>query len=67
MYKRQLHALFDKGLITVSAEGVVELHESLLEFPDYASVHEQPLAVDIAEQTSEWLRMHRELHVVGPR
>ena len=67
LLRRDLHALFDKGLITVSAEDTVELHESLLEFPDYASVHEQPLAVDIAEQTSEWLRMHREQHVVGPR
>lgn len=62
LLRRDLHSLFDRGLVTVDPSGRIELGEDLAGVAAYAHLAGESLKVDISKRTREWLALHREQH-----
>ncbi|MFB7956209.1 HNH endonuclease [Streptomyces sp. NPDC056045] len=63
LLRRDLHRLFDEGLIAVSPEAkTLHLDASLQVYPDYAKLDGAPLAVTVTARHVEWLAKHWDLH-----
>jgi len=59
LLRRDLHRLFDRGLIAVNPDSLVvdELPE-LLAFENYRKLDGQPLKIEPSQETRNWLSMH---------
>lgn len=71
LLRRDLHSLFDLGLIAVHPDTLVlDMAGVLLEFDEYAKLHGEPLAVPVTAQHRKWLvehwATHRPVSVVLP-
>jgi len=58
MLRRDLHSLFDQGLITVDADFVIHVAESVRSYPPYAWLHGSPLRVKPSPKQVVWLAEH---------
>ncbi len=59
LLRRDIHRLFDNGLIAVNpSDWSVDVHQDLLDFADYAELQGRPLAVTISTGVKTWLRKH---------
>ena len=60
LLRRDLHALFDKGLITVDPlTSTVMVAKELMEFPQYASLASKQLQIDLNDEQLAWIRAHQ--------
>ena len=63
LLRRDIHTLFDNGLLTISDYGIaIRVHPALKEFPEYARLENQPPKVRLRKKTKAILSDHFELH-----
>lgn len=63
LLRRDIHRLFDKGLITVDvAAQTIDISDGLASVPAYRELRGRPLAVKLPRKTIEWLGRHRQQH-----
>lgn len=61
MLRRDVHRLFDIGLISViPKESTIEIHEDLRIYPAYEDLVGTPLKVEVSHKTQKWLDLHYE-------
>ena len=61
LMRRDIHTLFDRGLIAVRTEvkpSVIDIHPDLSRHPEYASLNGKQLCVDITDAQLHWLALH---------
>mgnify|MGYP000889333821 CR=1 FL=1 len=59
MLRRDIHRLFDDGLLAVNPSTLqVDVGSELEEFPQYARLHEQALTLPLLDRQVEWLEKH---------
>ncbi|WP_179275777.1 HNH endonuclease [Rhodococcus sp. 06-418-5] len=56
--RRDVHRLFDTGLLAVDKGGKIDVEISLLGFPIYAKLHGKPVLAKLKDKQSSWLRLH---------
>ena len=56
--RRDLHRLFDQGLLAVAADGTIDVADSLKEYDLYSGLHAQQLKVSTTPRQREWLALH---------
>jgi ribosomal protein L37AE/L43A len=63
LLRRDIHKLFDDGLLAVHPEThLVSVAPMLRQFPQYATLQDRPLAVGLTEAQRQWLQQHWEKH-----
>ncbi|WP_323182806.1 HNH endonuclease [Aldersonia sp. NBC_00410] len=58
LLRRDIHRLFDIGLIAVDGAGVVDVAAELLDYPTYRDLHGTRVHIDLSEKQRAWLRGH---------
>ena len=58
LLRRDLHRLFDQGLLAVGADGTIDVAKSLAQYELYASLHGRPLTVGTTSRQRDWLALH---------
>jgi len=65
MLRRDIHRLFDDGLLAVEpAELRVDVAPSLAAYPQYARLHDEPLTLRLRDEQVDWLGKHWNEHRV---
>ncbi|WP_125778431.1 HNH endonuclease signature motif containing protein [Antribacter gilvus] len=65
MLRRDVHRLFDDGLLAVEPGRLrIDVAPDLAAFPQYAQLHGVPLAVNVRNEQVEWLNKHWSEHRV---
>ncbi|MFJ5109348.1 HNH endonuclease [Streptomyces sp. NPDC088551] len=68
LLRRDLHRLFDLGLIAVNPTSQkLDVSSDLTAFPQYTQWHGQPITVQLTASHLKWLTMHWDLHRPSPR
>ena len=63
MLRRDIHRLFDDGLLSVNPMGLrIDVASDLIDYPQYASLHGQPLTTQLRTKQVEWLDKHWQEH-----
>ncbi len=63
LMRRDIHTLFDNGLVAVAEGGrLIRIHPTLKQFPVYAQLDNQPLKIRIRRETKACLGDHFEQH-----
>jgi ribosomal protein L37AE/L43A len=66
MLRRDIHRLFDDGLLAVDPSRLrVDVAPTLAIYPQYASLHDQRLTVRLREEQIDWLGKHWDEHRTG--
>jgi len=61
LIRRDIHSLFDAGLISVNPETLlIEVHEVLKSIPTYKELDGRKLRVEVPSKTKAWLKIHWE-------
>ena len=64
--RKDLHKLFDLGLITIDVSTMkISLASSLQKIAQYKDLHESNLKVQISNETKNWLQMHWDEHNIS--
>jgi hypothetical protein len=58
LLRRDLHRLFDQGLLAVTPDGTIDVADSLKEYALYSGLHAQQLKVSTTPRQREWLELH---------
>ncbi|WP_109777536.1 HNH endonuclease [Mycolicibacterium chubuense] len=58
LLRRDLHRLFDQGLIAVTQGGTIDVADSLQPQGLYFTLHGQQLQVTASPRQREWLALH---------
>jgi hypothetical protein len=58
LLRRDLHRLFDQGLLAVAADGTIDVADSLKPYELYAELHGQRLKVATTGGQRDWLALH---------
>ena len=59
LLRRDIHSLFDKGLIAIEpSTGFIDLHSELKEFDQYQNLNGLPLKIEFSESIQGWLVLH---------
>ncbi len=67
MLRRDIHRLFDDGLIAVDPGRLVaDVSPELERYPQYARLHDAPLSIDVRDDQVDWLARHWNEHRVTP-
>ena len=64
LLRRDVHRVFDLGLLTVDSSGAVVVHKSLLPFELYAELSGRKLRVPIPSRMAQWFALHATQHDV---
>lgn len=62
LLRRDLHSLFDQGLIRVSSAHAIELDQTLLDYPQYALLDGKSLEFKPNRAMQKWFETHRTQH-----
>lgn len=63
LLRRDLHRLFDLGLIAVNPESFrMSVHQDLSQYADFYRLDGHPLAIEIGPGQARWLATHWEMH-----
>jgi hypothetical protein len=66
LIRRDLHRLFDLGLILVDPKSLnIFVDESLSEYPVYHSLHGNKLCVNVTARTRIWIKQHWKFHTTA--
>ncbi|ANS29386.1 hypothetical protein R1CP_23590 [Rhodococcus opacus] len=58
LLRRDLHRLFDRGLIAVDSSGTIDVTDEIRQYPLYAALHGQRLSVRLRKKQRDWLQLH---------
>jgi len=58
LLRRDLHRLFDQGLLAVAPDGTVDIAERLKQYELYSALHGQSLRIRTTSGQRQWLAMH---------
>ncbi len=58
LLRRDLHRLFDQGLLAVTQDGVIDVHDSLQPYDSYFRLHGHRLHVSLTARQGDWLALH---------
>ncbi|MEU1961533.1 HNH endonuclease signature motif containing protein [Nocardia sp. NPDC019304] len=58
LLRRDLHTLFDRGIIAVDGNDVIDVAADHRRYPAYGSLHGQPLTVKVNNQQRDWFALH---------
>lgn len=58
LLRRDLHRLFDQGMLAVTGDGVVDVVDSLRAYELYSGLHGQSLKVPTTARQQGWLALH---------
>ncbi len=58
LLRRDLHRLFDEGLIAVSESGTIDVRDDVRKYPIYDSLHGCSFGITPTRQQQEWLQLH---------
>lgn len=58
LLRRDLHRLFDHGMLAVTGDGVIDVVDSLRPYELYSGLHGQPLKVPTTARQQGWLALH---------
>lgn len=65
MLRRDIHRLFDDGLLAVQPSSLrVDVAPGLADYPQYARLHDQPLTLRLKDEHVGWLAKHWDEHRV---
>jgi hypothetical protein len=68
MLRRDIHRLFDDGLLSVNpARRRIDVASDLADYPQYATLHGQPLTTQLHDRQVEWLDKHWYEHREAPQ
>ena len=66
MLRRDIHRLFDDGLLAVEPSTLrVDVAPMLAAYPQYARLHDQPLTLRLKDEQVDWLGKHWDEHRVA--
>lgn len=60
LMRRDIHKLFDMGLLVVDGAGIVDIAEDIRAYPAYEALHGSRVDIEFDSKQSEWLRLHQE-------
>jgi hypothetical protein len=67
MLRRDIHRLFDDGLLAVQPSRLrIDVAGGLDPYPQYARLHGEPLTVDLKDEQVAWLEKHWDEHRSAP-
>jgi len=58
LLRRDLHRLFDQGLLAVNRDGTIDVDDSLQPYDLYFRLHGQQLQVNLTARQRDWLALH---------
>ena len=58
LLRRDLHRLFDQGLLAVNRNGMIDVDYALQPYDLYLRLHGQQLQVNLTARQSDWLALH---------
>lgn len=59
LLRRDIHRLFDLGLIAVKpVQSTVDVHSDITIHPVYGELHGKPIRVSVSHRTTQWLDLH---------
>ncbi|MCK8671462.1 MULTISPECIES: HNH endonuclease [unclassified Rhodococcus (in: high G+C Gram-positive bacteria)] len=58
LLRRDIHRLFDQGLIAVDESGAVDVAEEIRTYPTYGDLHGKVLQVVLTPKQRKWIRSH---------
>lgn len=58
LLRRDLHRLFDHGLIAIHPDGTIDVADEIRQFPLYDSLHGQSLRVTLTKAQRGWVQLH---------
>jgi hypothetical protein len=59
LLRRDIHRLFDSGLVSVNPESLtIDIHPDLAPFPHYGLLHGKGLSVEVSPGVIKWLQLH---------
>ncbi|MCL1870571.1 MAG: HNH endonuclease [Promicromonosporaceae bacterium] len=68
MLRRDIHRLFDDGLLAVQPSNLhIDVSPELEPYPQYARLHEMPLTIELHDNQVDWLGRHWDEHRIAPR
>ena len=63
MLRRDIHRLFDDGLLAVTPSALrIDVAPSLAAYPQYARLHDEPLTLRLRDEQVDWLGKHWREH-----
>ncbi|MEU5543579.1 HNH endonuclease [Streptomyces sioyaensis] len=63
LLRRDVHRLFDLGLIAVHPKhATLDVGEQLTDFPEYAILHGKPVLTQLRKEHRAWLAVHWDMH-----
>lgn len=66
MLRRDIHRLFDDGLLAVRPDRLsIDVSDSLAQHPQYEALHGRALSLDVRPEQVHWLRQHWNEHRVA--
>lgn len=60
LLRRDLHTLFDRGLISVNEERKMHVADEIRSYSAYSALHDVPLHANLSKSQLRWLAAHRE-------
>lgn len=67
MLRRDIHRLFDDGLLAVQPDRLrIDVAPDLAAFPQYARLHDEPLTLRLRNEQIDWLGKHWDEHRSAP-
>lgn len=58
LLRRDLHRLFDQGLLAVTKDGTIDVADAIKKYELYSELHGRPLKVAMTGRQRDWLRLH---------
>ncbi|MHD0279575.1 HNH endonuclease [Rhodococcus aetherivorans] len=58
LLRRDVHRLFDEGLLAVDDRGVIDVVEEVRDFPTYGELHGNSIKVELRPKQRTWLGLH---------
>jgi len=59
LFRRDIHSLFDKGLIAIEpTTGFINLHDEIQEFDQYRQFNGLPVDINLTVSIQNWLQLH---------
>ncbi|MFC9832566.1 HNH endonuclease [Rhodococcus sp. NPDC127530] len=58
LLRRDLHRLFDEGLVAITKLGTIDVAETIRQYPPYGAIHGQKLSIKLTKRQRNWVRLH---------
>lgn len=58
LLRRDLHKLFDEGLVAIDSKGVIDVVQEIRHYPPYAAIHGLHLSIKLSKRQRYWVQLH---------